>query len=166
MTRPANGSEAMSDTSHGGDRPTPRTVLRGARLIDARGDHGVHDLWLAGGRVEGIDLAGDAELEIDARGLTATPAFLDPHVHLRTPGQEEKEDLASGLAAAAAGGFGTVVSMANTDPVVDDPAIVADLAAQAAALGLARLRPAAALSLGLKGEGWRTTPRCRPPARS
>jgi dihydroorotase len=152
MTRPANGSEAMSDTSHGGDRPTPRTVLRGARLIDARGDHGVHDLWLAGGRVEGIDLAGDAELEIDARGLTATPAFLDPHVHLRTPGQEEKEDLASGLAAAAAGGFGTVVSMANTDPVVDDPAIVADLAAQAAALGLARLRPAAALSLGLKGE--------------
>jgi dihydroorotase len=68
------------------------------------------------------------------------------------PGQEEKEDLASGLAAAAAGGFGTVVSMANTDPVVDDPAIVADLVARPRRLGLARLRPAAALSVGLKGE--------------
>jgi dihydroorotase len=130
----------------------PRTVLRGARLIDARGDHGVHDLWLADGTIEGLDLEGTvAGLELDGRGLVATPAFLDPHVHLRVPGQEEKEDLASGLAAAAAGGFGTVVSMANTDPVVDDPAIVADLVAQAARLGLARLRPAAALSVGLKG---------------
>jgi dihydroorotase len=88
-------------------------------------------------------------------------------VHLRVPGQEEKEDLASGLAAAAAGGFGTVVSMANTAPVVDDPAIVADLVAQAERLGLARLRPAAALSVGLKGErSSRTTPPCRRRARS
>ena len=133
-------------------QPVPRTVLRGARLIDARGDHGVHDLWLAGGAIEGIDLSGTADLEIDARGLVATPAFLDPHVHLRVPGQEEKEDLATGLGAAVAGGFGTVVSMANTNPTVDDPAIVADLVAQAARLGLARLRPAAALSVGLKGE--------------
>ena len=107
----------------------PRTVLRGARLIDARGDHGVHDLWLAGGAVEGLDLDGAADLEIDARGLVATPAFLDPHVHLRVPGQEEKEDLTTGLGAAVAGGFGTVVSMANTTPTVDDPAIVADLVA-------------------------------------
>lgn len=132
--------------------PAPRTVLRGARLIDARGDHGVHDLWLSGGVIEGVDLTGAADLEIDAAGLTATPAFIDPHVHLRVPGQEEKEDLASGLAAAAAGGFGTVVSMANTSPVVDDPAIVADLIGQAERLGLARLRPAAALSVGMRGE--------------
>ncbi|MFN2323815.1 MAG: dihydroorotase [Trueperaceae bacterium] len=138
----------MTDTPNA----IPRTVLRGARLIDAHGDHGVHDLWLAGGTVEGIDLQGDADLEVDARGLVATPAFLDPHVHLRVPGQEEKEDLATGLGAAVAGGFGTVVSMANTTPTVDDAAIVADLVAQAARLGLARLRPAAALSIGLKGE--------------
>jgi len=130
----------------------PRTVVRAAHLIDARGDHGVHDLYLADGRIEGIDLGGATEVEIDARGLTATPALLDPHVHLRVPGQEEKEDLTTGLSAAAAGGFGTVVSMANTSPVVDDPAIVADLIARADALGFARLRPAAALSLGLKGE--------------
>lgn len=130
----------------------PRTVLRGARLIDARGDHGVHDLWLAGGAVEGVDLGGVADVEVDALGRVATPAFLDPHAHLRVPGQEEKEDLATGLGAAVAGGFGTVVSMANTTPSVDDPAIVADLIAQAARLGLARLRPAATLSMGLKGE--------------
>ena len=152
MTRGANGSDPMTEPRHGSDRPVPRTVLRGARLVDARGDHGVHDLWLAGGAIEGLDLDGGADLEIDARGLLATPAFLDPHVHLRVPGHEEKEDLASGLAAAAAGGYGTVVSMANTDPVVDEPGIVADLVAQAAALGLARLRPAAALSVGLRGE--------------
>ena len=145
----------MSDTTrapHGADTPIPRTVLRGAHLIDARGDHGVHDLWLAGGRIEGIDLGGDAERELDATGLLVTPAFIDPHVHLRVPGQEEKEDLASGLAAAAAGGYGTVVSMANTSPTVDDPAIVRSLVEEAARLGLARLRPAAALSVGLAGE--------------
>jgi dihydroorotase len=130
----------------------PRTVLRGARLLDARGDHGVHDLWLADGRIEGVDVGGEADLEVAASGLLATPAFIDPHVHLRVPGQEEKEDLASGLAAAAAGGYGTVVSMANTDPVVDDPAIVRALRDAAAELGLTRLRPAAALSVGLRGE--------------
>lgn len=137
---------------HGGDTPTPRTVLRGAHLIDSRGDHGVHDLWLADGRIEGFDLGGVAVLDLDAGGLLVTPAFIDPHVHLRVPGQEEKEDLASGLAAAAAGGYGTVVSMANTDPVVDDPAIVRALVEGAARLALARLRPAAALSVGLAGE--------------
>ena len=143
----------MSDPlGHGGNAPTPRSVVRGARLIDAHGDHGVHDLYLSGGRIEGIDLGGDVEIELDGRGLTLTPAFIDPHVHLRVPGQEEKEDLASGLAACAAGGYGTVVSMANTDPVVDDPAIVRMLVEQAAELGLARLRPAAALSVGLRGE--------------
>ena len=137
---------------HGGDAPTPRTVVRGARLIDAHGDHGVHDLYLADGRIEGIDLGGDVDLELDGRGRTLTPAFIDPHVHLRVPGQEEKEDLGSGLAACAAGGYGTVVSMANTDPVVDDPAIVRMLVERSAALGLTRLRPAAALSVGLRGE--------------
>jgi len=137
---------------HGGDAPTPRTVLRRAHLIDAHGDHGVHDLWLAGGRIEGLDLAGHAELEFDATGLVVTPAFIDPHVHLRVPGQEEKEDLESGLAACAAGGYGTVVSMANTTPSVDDPAIVRALIASAAAIGKTRLRPAAALSVGLRGE--------------
>ena len=65
--------------------------------------------------------------ELDASGLHAFPAFFDPHVHLRTPGQEYREDIESGTRAAAAGGFCGIVAMANTDPVVDDPAIVAAL---------------------------------------
>ena len=102
-----------------------RLVVRGGRLLDGAGDHGVHDLYVKDGAVEGLDLGGAVDAEVDAEGRLVTPAFLDLHVHLRDPGQEVKEDLASGLAAAAAGGFGTVVSMANTSPVVDDPGIVA-----------------------------------------
>lgn len=129
-----------------------RVVIRGGRLIDGAGDHGHHDLYLRDGQVEGLDLGGPADVEVDAEGQLVTPAFLDLHVHLRDPGQEVKEDLRSGLAAAAAGGFGTVVSMANTDPVVDDPGIVADLVSRSERLRSTRLRPAAALSEGLRGE--------------
>src|SRR5690606_31659573 len=129
-----------------------RLVLRGGRLLDGAGDRGVHDLYVRDGVIEGLDLGGAVDQEVDAEGRLVTPAFLDLHVHLRDPGQEVKEDLASGLSAAAAGGFGTVVSMANTSPVLDDPGLVADLVARARSLGRARLRPAAALSRGLLGE--------------
>ena len=129
-----------------------RLVLRGGRLLDGAGDRGVHDLYVRDDVIEGLDLGGAVDQEVDAEGRLVTPAFLDLHVHLRDPGQEVKEDLASGLAAAAAGGYGTVVSMANTDPVVDDPGIVADLVARAARVAGARLRPAAAISKGLRGE--------------
>lgn len=129
-----------------------RVVFRGAHLVDGAGDHGVHDLYVNGGVVEGVDLGGEVDREVETAGALLTPAFLDLHTHLRDPGQEQKEDLASGLAAAAAGGFGTVVSMANTDPVVDEPGLVTDLVRRAARLGQARLRPAAALSRGLAGD--------------
>jgi dihydroorotase len=132
--------------------PAGRTIIRGGQLIDAHGDHGVADLYLQGGLIEGVNLGGDADTVIDAKGLVITPAFIDLHAHLREPGQEVKEDLASGLAAAAAGGFGTVVSMANTSPVIDDPALVSSLISKAEKLGLARLRPAATLSVGLQGK--------------
>ena len=129
-----------------------RTRIRGATHVTAGGDAGVRDLVLLGDRIEGTEPAGPVDVEVDAHGLHLTPAFVDPHVHLREPGQEVKEDLASGLAAAAAGGFGTVVSMANTDPVIDEPGLVADLVRKAEGLPGARLRPAAALSVGLRGE--------------
>ena len=129
-----------------------RLVLRGGRLLDGAGDRGVHDLYVRDGVIEGLDLGGAVDQEVDAEGRLVTPAFLDLHVHLRDPGQEVKEGLAAVLAAAAAGGYGTVVSMANTDPVVDDPGIVADLVARAARVAGARLRPAAAISKGLRGE--------------
>ncbi|CAM3604891.1 dihydroorotase [Deinococcus frigens] len=89
---------------------------------------------------------------IDGQGGTVAPALIELHAHLREPGQTEKEDLASGLAAAAAGGYGTVVCMPNTVPVIDDPAIVRTLIQKANGLGFARLHPAAALTKGQNGE--------------
>jgi dihydroorotase len=136
----------MNESAHEG-----RTWIRGATLVGSGGDAGTGDLVLAGGRIEGSAPEGPVDHEVDAAGLVLTPAFLDPHVHLREPGFEVKEDLASGLAAAAAGGFGTVVSMANTDPVIDEPGLVRWLIEKADALGGTRLRPAAALSMGLEG---------------
>lgn len=150
MTRPASGAEGGAFGRAASRRG--RVAIRRARLVDAHGEHGVHDLYLDGGRIEGVDVGGTVDAELDAAGAVLTPAFLDLHAHLREPGHEVKEDLSSGLAAAAAGGFGTVVSMANTDPVVDDPGIVRALLEKAERLGLARLRPAAALSVGLRGE--------------
>jgi dihydroorotase len=125
-----------------------RSVIANARLL---GEQSLADLYLKDGLIEGVNLGGAVSHTFDAAGKLVTPAFIDLHTHLREPGQEIKEDLASGLAAAAAGGYGTVVSMANTEPVIDDPGLVTDLIAKAERLGLARLRPAAALSRGLKG---------------
>ena len=126
-----------------------RTVIKNARLINADGQT---DLYIKDGLIEGTDLSGEVDETFDVHGCTLAPAFIDLHAHLREPGQEVKEDLQSGLAAAAAGGFGSVVSMANTSPTVDEPGIVADLVAKSKRIGQARLFPSAALSHGLKGE--------------
>jgi dihydroorotase len=129
-----------------------RTVIKNGHLIDASKDYGIADLYLKDGRIEGVNLEGQTDQTFDANGYLVTPAFIDLHAHLREPGQEVKEDLQSGLSAAAGGGYGTVISMANTSPTVDEAGIVADLVAKAERIGQARLRPAAALSHGLKGE--------------
>ncbi|RTR27279.1 dihydroorotase [Deinococcus radiophilus] len=105
------------------------------------------------GKIRGWNLPEEGHGEtIDGCGGTVIPALIEPHAHLREPGQTEKEDLASGLAAAAAGGYGSVVCMPNTSPVIDDPATVRALQEKAAGLGLARLHVAAALTQGQKGE--------------
>lgn len=127
------------------------TVIRNGTLQDAQGERQA-DLYLRDGVILGENLGLEADEVIDARGLCVTPAFIDLHTHLREPGQEDKEDLESGLKAATAGGFGTVISMANTTPPVDEPGLVASLIAKAERIGQARLRPAATLSAGLKGE--------------
>jgi dihydroorotase len=91
-----------------------------------------HDLLIRSGHLAELGSPGslsapeDGEL-FDATGMYVFPGFVDPHVHLRTPGQEYKEDLDSGTAAAAAGGFCAVIAMPNTDPVVDDPAVLGSL---------------------------------------
>jgi dihydroorotase len=104
-------------------------VLRGARVLDpVAGIDGVHDVLVRDGRVVELAAPGSAAVdgaeEIEAEGLHAIPAFFDPHVHLRVPGQEHKEDLETGSRAAAAGGYCGVVAMANTEPPVSTPADV------------------------------------------
>lgn len=129
-----------------------RTAIHGVHVMNGTEDLGVRTAVLDDGGIQGYDLDGPFEVEIDGSGLVLTNAFIDPHVHLREPGFEVKEDLTSGLQAAAAGGFGTVVSMANTDPVIDNPEQVRGLIEKAAHIPGARLRPAASLTVGLDGE--------------
>ena len=108
-------------------------------------------LIIENGLIKGWNLLAEGEI-IDGNGATVAPALLELHAHLREPGQEVKEDLASGLAAAAAGGYGTVVCMPNTSPVIDDPALVRSLIEKANGLGFARLKPSAALTKGQQGK--------------
>jgi dihydroorotase len=90
--------------------------------------------------------------EIDASGLIVVPGLIDPHVHLREPGQEHKETIASGARAAAAGGFTAVCAMPNTDPPIDDPAAVGFVVAAGKRAGAARVYPMGAISVGLEGK--------------
>lgn len=116
------------------------------------GSEKLESVTVEDGKIKGWNLGDEGEV-IDGQGGTLAPALIELHAHLREPGQTEKEDLASGLAAAAAGGYGTVVCMPNTRPVIDDPAVVRSLTEKANGLGFARLKPAAALTRGQKGEG-------------
>jgi dihydroorotase len=109
-------------------RPPADLLLRDVRVLDPRLDLDArHDLLVRAGRIAALgapgSLAADAETEIlEGQGrLRLLPAFFDPHVHLRSPGQEHKEDIESGTRAAAAGGFGGVIAMPNTDPAIDSP---------------------------------------------
>ena len=115
------------------------------------GSEQTESLTIENGLIKGWNLPAEGEI-FDGQGGTLAPALVELHAHLREPGQTEKEDLASGLAAAAAGGYGTVVCMPNTRPVIDDPALVRSLIEKAQGLGFARLRPAAAVTKGEKGE--------------
>jgi dihydroorotase len=105
-------------------------LIRGGHVLDPRaGIDGPHDLLIRGGHVAEIAPPSSISVPeggdvIDAAGKHVFPAFVDPHVHLRTPGQEYKETIATGTASAAAGGFGMVVAMPNTAPPIDDASIL------------------------------------------
>lgn len=137
------------------DRPL---LIRGGRLVDPRqGIDAPMDLLLVDGEVARIDgridgkAAKDAEvLEVD--GDVVAPGFIDLHVHLREPGFEYKETIASGCAAAVAGGFAAVCAMANTDPVNDERAVTEFVRKRGEEAGLARVYPVGAVSHGLKGK--------------
>jgi dihydroorotase len=107
-------------------------VLRGATVLDpVAGIDGAHDIVVRGGKVAELASPGAAAVDgaeiVEAEGLHAFPAFFDPHVHLRTPGQEHKEDIETGTRAAAAGGYCGILAMANTEPPVSTAADVAAL---------------------------------------
>ena len=100
-------------------------VIRGARVfdpdagIDAKQDIVIRD-GVIGGPADGLDV-------VDGAGMLVTPGFVDPHVHLRTPGREDTEDLATATSAAASEGFTTILAMSNTHPSTDSPAVLGSL---------------------------------------
>ena len=131
-------------------------LIRGGRVIDpSQAIDAIRDVLVVDGVVtevgEEIDPPEGAR-EIDAGGLVVTPGLIDVHVHLREPGGEHRETIATGARAAAAGGFTAVCAMPNTDPVVDDPAGVGFVLAQGAAAGAARVYPMGAISVGQEGK--------------
>jgi dihydroorotase len=110
--------------------PKENIVVRGARVIDpGEGVDAVLDVRVDDGVITalGQNLDTNSHRVLDAEGLVLAPAFVDPHVHLRTPGREDEETIASGTAAAAAGGYCAILAMPNTDPVVDSAATLGSL---------------------------------------
>ncbi len=129
-------------------------LVRGGRVVDpATGVDEVRDVLLVGPRIGRVG-AGDitADRIIDAAGLVVVPGLIDMHVHLRQPGFEAKETIATGSRAAVRGGFSTVCAMPNTDPVTDTPETVAWVLKEARRVGLAQVLPIAAVTRGSRGE--------------
>jgi len=128
-------------------------TIKGGRVIDpASGTDAVTDLDIAGGRVRKIGrISRPGGAVIDATGCIVCPGLIDPHVHLREPGQEDKETIATGSAAAVNGGFTTIVCMPNTNPALDDDARVEYVYRQAARAGLCHVYPTGAVTKGRRG---------------
>jgi dihydroorotase len=131
-----------------------RILVRGGRVLDpATGFDAAADLLIADGRVAAIGsgLRAEDALAIDATGCWVAPGFIDLHSHLREPGQEYKENIATGGRSAAAGGFTAVACMANTSPVNDDPATTDYILDRAKQESPVRVYPVAAATKGLEG---------------
>jgi dihydroorotase len=130
-------------------------VLRGARVLDpAEGIDARLDVRIDDGVIAAVAERVDANAHrvVDAAGLVLAPAFVDPHVHLRTPGREDEETIASGTAAAAAGGYCAILAMPNTDPVVDSAATLGALVETARSEACVPVGFLAAITRGQSGE--------------
>src|SRR5262245_17060430 len=137
-----------------------KRLLKGGRVVDpANGRDGTFDVLVDGDRIArvghdlaaGGDVGGAAVIEIPS-GLVVCPGLIDMHVHLREPGQEHKETVATGTAAAVAGGFTAVACMPNTSPVNDNAGVTEYILKKAAEANLARVYPIGAVSRGQNGE--------------
>jgi dihydroorotase len=130
-------------------------VLRGARVLDpAEGIDARLDVRIDDGVIAAVAERVDANAHrvVEAAGLVLAPAFVDPHVHLRTPGREDEETIASGTAAAAAGGYCAILAMPNTDPVVDSAATLGALVETARSEACVPVGFLAAITRGQSGE--------------
>lgn len=141
----------------------PDLLFRGGRVIDpARGVDATADVLVRDGRIARVSepggaRGGDAPLSehcevVEAAGLVVAPGFVDPHAHLCEPGHEHRETIASGVAAAAAGGYTAVCAMPDTDPAADDPAAVGFVVAVSRRASGARVYPVAAATVDRSGE--------------
>ncbi|HEV2999033.1 MAG TPA: dihydroorotase [Solirubrobacteraceae bacterium] len=141
---------------HGPHRPAD-VLLRDVHAFDPRSElDGRHDVRVREGVLAEIAPAEslrshDGEELVEGRGRRLLPAFFDPHVHLRSPGQEHKEDLETGTRAAAAGGFGAVIAMPNTNPVIDSPPLLRSLRDAAAREARVPVGFLPAITRGLEG---------------
>ena len=132
-------------------------LIAGAHVLDPRtGLDEPHDILIQNGHIAELGEPGSLTAAenvetVDAEGMHVFPGFVDPHVHLRTPGQEYKENLETGTAAAAAGGFCAVIAMPNTDPVVDDAAVLRSLIESATRKAQIPVGFLAAITRNLKG---------------
>jgi dihydroorotase len=134
--------------------PRESLVVTGARVLDpAEGVDATVDVRVDDGVIAaiGTSLERNAHRVVDGTGLVLAPAFVDPHVHLRTPGREDEETIASGTAAAAAGGYCAILAMPNTEPVVDSAAVLGSLIERARTDATIPVGFLAAITKGQKG---------------
>jgi dihydroorotase len=133
----------------------PALLIHGGRVVDpSQSLDALRDVLVRDGRIAEIGenlSVPDAE-RLDARGAIVAPGFIDMHVHLREPGLTHKETIATGSAAAVAGGFTAVACMPNTEPALDSPALIAEVLRLAAAADLARVYPIGAITRARAGK--------------
>src|SRR6059036_2337270 len=134
----------------------PPILLQGGRVIDPSRDlDEAADVLIQDGKIASVGrglTTPDGAIVRDVKGKVVTPGLVDLHVHLREPGNEDEETVASGARAAAAGGFTAICAMPNTDPVTDNQAAVGFIVRQSGRAGLTRVHPIGAVSIGQNGE--------------
>jgi dihydroorotase len=136
------------------EKEFPRIVIKNGRVIDpASNFDSSADVLIERGKIEAVGELSDrrGDIELDAEGLIVTPGLIDMHVHLREPGDEEEETIASGAEAAVAGGFTSIVCMPNTDPPLDNEAAIEFVCRQASRANLSNVLPVGAITKGREG---------------